>query len=118
MIVAFPFAVCQNSDDTPQLDHSGENFGGAHIESSMVALAGISVHFGGDVRQYPVMEEEGEGQEEGEENVDSVEHQEKNGTPKVQVEGEEDHHQTNNDNEDEDSRRARVTRDWEAIDQV
>lgn len=63
------------------------------------------------------MEEEDEGREEEEDNVDFVENPEKATTPNVQGQGEEEH-QIIADHEDEDSRRARVTREWEAIDQV
>lgn len=110
-----PFAVWQNSGGTPLLNRSTENFG-ERIESTTAAVAGISAHLGGDVRQYPVMEEEDEGQEE-EDIVDFVGNPEKAASPRVQEQGEE-NHQTNHDNEDEDSRRARVNREWEAIDQV
>lgn len=76
------------------------------------------MHLGGDVRQFPVMEEEeGEAHEE-EENVEVMENYEQATTPKVREQGEEQRKTINNDKEDEDSRRARVSREWEAIDQV
>lgn len=110
-------SFCQNSDDAPLLDQSAENFGVRHKESSAAGVADISVHLGGDVRQYPVMEEEGEEQEE-EKGIATVENPEQACTPTVQGQGEEEHQTTHKDNEDEDFRRARVTREWEAIDQV
>lgn len=102
----------------PLLDLSAENVGGRRKESSTAAVAGIPAHFGGDIRQYPVMEEEGEEQEEEEESLKVGENLEKGATPKVEGRGEEEYETVNNDSEDEDSGRARVTREWEAIDQV
>eukprot|EP00752_Nemacystus_decipiens_P012906 g11424.t1 len=110
-------SALQNPDNSSLQDQSANDIGGGHNESGTAAVVGVRVHLGGDVRQYPVMEEEGEEHEGGEDNEEVVEKPGTTTTPKVQRQGQE-QHQTSNDNEDDTSRRARVIREWEAIDEL
>lgn len=110
----------QRIESAPLWDYSSKNIGEGHSESSTVADTGIPEHVGGDVRQYPVTEEEEEKEEEGEPkdgHVDFMNNPDKIGTSDVQRE-KEDEQQIGTEDEDEDSRRARVAKEWETIDQV
>ncbi|CAM9731746.1 unnamed protein product, partial [Pylaiella littoralis] len=110
--------VCTHS--APLWDYSSKNIGEGHSESSTVADTGIPEHVGGDVRQYPVTEEEEEKEEEGEPkdgHVDFMNNPDKIGTSDVQRE-KEDEQQIGTEDENEDSRRARVAKEWETIDQL
>eukprot|EP00903_Cladosiphon_okamuranus_P006214 g6108.t1 len=108
----------RNGSASQNFDLSAENVEARQKESSKVAVVGIPARLGGDVRQYPVMEEEGAEQEEEDESIKVAENLETAVTTEIEGRREEEHEAINNDNEDEASTRARVAREWEAIDQL
>ncbi len=122
------------------MDQSTGKMRGGHLRSNTAADKGVSVNVSEDVRQYPVAEEEeeeeeAEEEEEEEEEVEEgqQEHQEQepqredelhvvessqvDNTSNSQREPQAEKHRKNED-EDEEAGRARIAKEWEAIDQV
>jgi len=118
----------------PLLDHSPENGRRVHLKSNMAAeKKGVSVDISEDVRQYPVAEEEDEEDEEDKEEGQQQEQQEQEPRRDDKLNGVENSEitsnpysrgesqaekQSKNEDEDENARRARIAKEWEAIDQV
>lgn len=120
----------QPIEKAPLLDQSTEKMRGGHLKSNLAADKGVSVYVSEDVRHYPVAEEEEEA-EQGEEGQQEQQEQEPKREDKLhvmknsQVDGSSNSQgeslaekQRKNEDENDEAGRARIAKEWEAIDKV